>query len=107
MTNTMKRVQELLALEEPCLLNGWSLKFLKQDQCEERNTVGGKLRWRHAGCVVGEKRVHGGRFYEGDHCVTQSVSRRGPELGMDERNRKMTGNTWRHWMRVIAIERMW
>ena len=31
--------------------------------------------------------------HEGDYCVRQYVSLRGPELGMDERNRKMTSET--------------
>lgn len=65
------------------LLHGRSLKFLKQDWHEKRNTVERKLRQGLAGCVVGEKQKLI-REHEIDHYVRQRVSCQGPELGMDD-----------------------
>lgn len=73
------------------LLNDWALTFFEQDGCKE--TLQEEHSGRRMQNVMWRRNELVEEKHEGDYCVRQYVSLRGPELGMDERNRKMTSET--------------
>lgn len=72
------------------MLNDWALPCFERmgvkRPCRKDTQAGTCRTWCGGEIRVVEK-------HEGDDCVRRHVRRRGPELGADERNRKMASKT--------------